>query len=370
MRRSRLLVLVLLLLLSAPAQGREYTKITPKKARGVRDLVLAAGGDVSYPSGKYDRYLDRAGAKLLAPIQRYIDRADLAFVNLEAPLTSGSVVGEKTYQFTMPAERLHWLIDQGVDLFSVANNHIEDAGLPGLRDTVSVLTRAARRRGIHWAGASASKRAPSEPVFFTPKGKKLRVALLAFTYRGSAHVATPRKGELVKAVRAAKKEADVVLVSIHYGLEYIHVPRAGKRRLFRAAADAGADVVIGHHPHVIQGLERRGDSLILYSLGNLSFASKTQRHLETGAKMYGMLPLVEFKDGKLRRVEVVPLHVDNLSPWTLGEQSLPRAGFRPVVVEGAFADEIARSLVRWSGEIDGNDTEVHVRQGRAIVRFD
>ncbi len=365
----RLAVAALLLLLASPVAG-EYTKITPRKARGARDLVLAAGGDVAYPAGKYDRFLEREGPRLLAPIRSYLDRADLVFVNLEAPLTTAPVVGSKTYQFTMPPERLDWLIAQGVNLFSVANNHIEDAGLPGLRDTIEVLERAARKRGIHWAGAALGKRSAASPVYFQPRGKKLKVAFLAFTYRGSDRVATPRGGALLTAVREARRRADVVIVSLHYGLEYRHVPRAAKRKLFRAVADAGAQIVLGHHPHVLQGVERRGDSIIFYSLGNLSFASKTQRHHETGARMYGMLPLVEIKDGKLRRVEIVPLYVDNLSSWTLGDAVQPRSRFEPAVLTQPFADEVLRALQGWSAEIEGNDTTIHLRGGRGIVRFD
>ena len=357
-------------LLAGSVAWEAEAAVTPKKARGRRDLVLAAGGDVSYPAGKYDRYLEEKAGALLAPIRPFLRTADLAFVNLEAPLTSAEVQGERTYMFTMPPHRLDWLLDNGVNLISIANNHIEDAGREGMRDTLRALGAARRKGFLRWAGATTGRGSPTEPVLFTPPGKDLKVAFLAFTYRGSSRVAVHRGSALVDAVRAAKEKADLVIVSIHYGKEYIHVPGRGKRGLYRRVADAGAHIVLGHHPHVLQGIERRGDSVIFYSLGNLSFASKTVRHRASGALMYGMLPLIEVKDGRLSRVEIVPLWVNNTESWTLGEETQRRARFLPVVLRGAFAEAVLEQIKTWSAAIDGNDTKLEREGERLVLSFD
>lgn len=354
----------------APAAAGEYTKLTPKKARGKRDLVIVLGGDVSYPVGKYDRFLEEQGPRLLASVRPYFRQGDIVFVNLEGPLTTGDVVGSKTYQFTIPPHRLDWILENGVDLLSLANNHVEDAGQSGLEDTLSTLKKAARGRFLHWAGARLDGGPPTEPVYFTPKGKDLRVAFIAATYRGGRRVATVGGSGLLDAVREADRKADVVIVSMHFGLEYVHVPKRPKQRLFRSLVDAGADVVVGHHPHVIQGVERRGDGIIFYSLGNLSFASKTVRHRAADAKMYGMLPLVEVKDGRLHRAEIVPLWVNNTESWTIEGETLQRARFVPVVLRGVFADAVVGAIREWSSAIEGNETKIHLRKGKAIVRFD
>ena len=370
-------LLTALVLVALPAGdgrdgGRAQAAISPKEARGRRDLLLVAGGDVSYPAGKYDTYLESTAGALLALVRPFFDAADLAFVNLEAPLTAAEVQGARTYMFTMPPHRLDWILDSGVNLISIANNHIEDAGRPGVRDTIRALRRAARRRrgGLHWAGAALGRKPATEGVVFTPRDKDLKVAFLAFTYRGSGLVAVHRGSALLDAVRAARAQADLVVVSFHWGKEYIHVPRRAKQGLFRRIADAGADVVLGHHPHVVQGVERRGGSIIFYSLGNLSFASKTVRHRETGALMYGMLPQIEVRDGRVSRVEIVPLWVNNTESWTIGEETLGRARFRPTVLHGAFADAVLAQIEQWSAAIDGNETRFEKVGERLVVRFD
>lgn len=370
---ATLLGSLLLAATAGPSAAAEYTKLTPKEARGPRDLVLVLGGDVSYPVGKYERYLEEQGPKLLAPLRRYFAKGDLVFVNLEGPLTTGPVVGSKTYQFTIPPHRLDWILEAGANLLSIANNHVEDAGLPGLKDTLATLRQAARGRFLRWAGARADGGDPLEPVIFQPPGKDLRVAFLAATYSGSKRVGTiGRDGgqRLIAAVKSAAGKADLVIVSLHFGLEYVHVPHPGAVKLHRAVAEAGADVIVGHHPHVVQGVERHGDSLILYSLGNLSFSSKTLRHRDKDAKMYGLLPLVEVKDGRLHRAELVPLWVNNTEGWTLGEETLRPARFVPTVLEGAFADAVIRALQEWSAAIPGNTTVIRSRKGRGVVRFD
>jgi poly-gamma-glutamate synthesis protein (capsule biosynthesis protein) len=328
------------------------------------------GGDLSYPLGKYEEYLEERGPTLLAPLAPYFAQGDLVFANLEGPLTSGPLVGTKSYQFTIPPHRLDWILAAGVNLLSLANNHVEDAGLPGLRDTLGALRRAARGRFLRWAGARADGGDPYAPVVFQPPGKDLRVAFFATTYSGSERVATVGADggqRLLAAVTAVAPTVDLVVVSMHFGPEYVHVPNAGTVRLYRALVDAGADLIVGHHPHVIQGIERRGEGLIFYSLGNLSFSSKTLRHRAKDAKMYGLLPLVEVRDGRLGRVELVPLWVNNTDSWTLGTETLRPARFVPVVLEGAFADAVLAALQGWSAAIPGNGTTIEIRGGRGFV---
>jgi hypothetical protein len=116
--------------------------------------------------------------------------------------------------------------------------------------------------------------------------------------------------------------------------------------------EAGADVVLGHHPHVIQPVACHDGSLIAYSLGNFVFTSRTLRHRENDAKLYGMMTRIVFRDKTVLGAEIVPLWVNNTEGWTLptGEH-LPRTDFTPRPLTGAFADAFFENLVEWSRAI-------------------
>jgi poly-gamma-glutamate capsule biosynthesis protein CapA/YwtB (metallophosphatase superfamily) len=172
------------------------------------------------------------------------------------------------------------LTSAGVDVVSMANNHAVDCGQTALLDTIARLDKA----GIHHAGAGKDISAARTPAMLdTPAGK---VAVLAFTDKfasgfaaGTEHpgVATIGDGsKVVAAIKAAKQKADYVVVSFHWGTEYTSQAASYQRALAHKAIDAGADLILGHHPHVIQGLEVYHDKLIAYSLGDFVFDHHTR----------------------------------------------------------------------------------------------
>ncbi len=343
----------------------------PPSPGGPKDITIALAGDIAWPRAKYAAKLQSLadGEGIFARVQPWLDEADLRFGNLESPLSERGPTVEKTYQVITPPERLDWLLGAGFNLLSLANNHIADAGPEGIADTQRTLQQA-RDAGhsLWWAGAGLDPVEASRDVVLQVPGKRLKVAMIAVGINRSPLVARPHAADLPARVRAARAKADLVLVSVHAGREYQHTPDADNVRLYRALIDAGADLVIGHHPHVIQGVERRGRGLIFYSLGNFSFSSLTMRHRKSGARMYGLLPLVEVRDGQVTGARLVPLYVNNMETWTLPAEAPVRpTPFQPQPLRGAYARALLQDLQAFSAAVEGNRTVIEIRGDEGVV---
>ena len=241
------------------------------------EVLLAAVGDIR-PGGPIGRVIAEFGsAEPLRLVLREL-QSDLLFGNLECAITERGTPADKKWTFRAPASELAVLSEAGFDWLSLANNHVMDYGPDGLADTIAALEKT----GIAFAGAGPNAAAARRPVFVEKNG--LRVGLLAFTSTfpeehwarsASPGVAYGDLKRLPSWIAEAKKNCDVLVVSFHGGTELSPEPNGVQKSFARLAADSGADLVLGHHPHVIQAVERRGNSLILYSLGNFLFVSPT-----------------------------------------------------------------------------------------------
>ncbi len=343
----------------------------PPSPGGPKDITIALAGDIAWPREKYASKLQSLadGEGIFGRVQMWLDEADLRFGNLESPLSDRGPTVNKTYQVITPPERLDWLLSAGFNLLSLANNHIADAGPEGIADTQRHLQQA--RDGGHalwWAGAGLDPAEAARDVVLQVPGKGLKVAMIAVGINRSPLVARPHAADLPARVRAARAKADLVFVSVHAGREYQHTPDPDNVRLYRALIDAGADLVIGHHPHVIQGVEKRGRGLIFYSLGNFSFSSLTMRHRKSGARMYGLLPLVEVRGGQVTGARLIPLYVNNLETWTLpGAAPLRPTPFQPQPLTGPYARALLQDLQAFGAAIEGNATVIEIRGDEGIV---
>jgi len=262
-------------------------------------LSIMAVGDVmlgtNYPSAAYLPPDDGKG--LLAPVADLIRSADLSFANLEGVLLSAKGYPKKCgnpyrcYAFKSPDHYIRHFQDVGFDFVSLANNHSNDFGEPGRKNTVRLLDEA----GIHHAGLLER---PS--VIFDFKG--LKIGFCAFAPNRATVKLNDHKG-MREMVRKLKSQADIVIVSFHGGGEgkkYQHVTRKTERflgenrgnpyKFARDAIDAGADLVIGHGPHVPRAVDLYKDRMIAYSLGN--FATYSRFNL-SGAN--GLAPMLEVR---------------------------------------------------------------------------
>ncbi len=274
-------------------------------------LTVAAGGDVLGDRGVGAFMDENGGASVFAEVKPFFESAHLAFVNSEGPISdTGTRATWKEYTFRARPALLDGLVSAGIDLVSLANNHSVDYGTKALLDTFARLDQA----GISYAGAGADAAAASAPAFrATPAGI---VAVLAFTDiipggftatsdTPGVNATTPDRDNLLAAVSAAKENADFVIVSFHWGTEYQSRANQDQRKLAHQVVDAGADLVLGHHPHVIQGLELYRNRLIAYSLGDFVWDHYSR---ETGETF--ILRVTVPRQGP-PSAEIVPVYLDD-----------------------------------------------------------
>lgn len=214
-----------------------------------------------------------------------MNEADIFMLNNEFTFTSrGEPLPDKSYTFRADPENVKYLFDMGADIVSLANNHTFDWGEISLLDTLDTLDAA----GMPRVGAGRSLKEASAPVYFDAGG--MRIGFLAAT-QIERMSNPPTRGAteenpgvfrcldptaLYEAVREAKKNCDYLVVFVHWGTEKTEQPDWAQLEQGPGLAEAGADLIIGAHPHVLQGLESVNGVPVVYSLGNFWFNSYTQ----------------------------------------------------------------------------------------------
>ena len=232
-------------------------------------------------------------------IANTLQEADLVFGNLESVISDKGENLGSIYSFRADPKALEGLTFAGFDVLSVANNHSLDYGMDALRNSMNRL----KETGITPIGAGENKTEAYSPTIVEVKGVK--VGFLAYTTQGSpaweatetgsgvAWIDTANLQDISQQIDLAKRQADLLIVSVHFGEEYQTQPNETQKLIAKSAIDAGANIVIGHHPHVVQliepedssdvrpedsvpreperPVERYKDGWIAYSLGNFVF---------------------------------------------------------------------------------------------------
>ena len=295
-------------------KDQEYLKqnrIYPKSASTQDVVTLGFVGDILFD----DEYavtstLKQRGGELSSAISpetlAYMKSMDVMVVNNEFPYTQrGTPTAGKTYTFRADLDTVNYLHDMGADAAIIANNHILDFGQEGLEDTLVTLTNA----GIPYVGAGRNIEEASAPVYFIVND--IKIAIVAATqierndYPNTIGATETTggtfrcwSGDLIyQKVAEAKANADFVVVCVHWGTEKESSPDCYQLKQGPLLAEAGADVIIGDHPHVLQGITYFGNTPCIYSLGNFWFNSST---LDTG-----MVQLEITKDG-LKSFKFIP----------------------------------------------------------------
>lgn len=306
----------------APAGEPEPTLALPRPPSPAEpeSLVIVAGGDVSFGREVGQRLVGSPNYAPFAAISPLLRQADVRFVNLESQLSDqqGETQSPRHRMiFTGPPEGARALSAAGIDVVSTANNHAWDYGRSALFETLDHL----RAANVRSAGTGRDLEQAYSPASITVKG--FRVAVFALTHiwnqgpiekhDGRDYVAWANVDRLSKAVAQARTANDVVLVSYHGGAEYQDAPSDLTRAFAKAMIEAGADAVIGHHPHVIQGVGFVNARPVFYSLGNLVFG----RRPEHPWTRYGMLARLRIGPEAARRFSVCPYRIDEFEPEPL-----------------------------------------------------
>lgn len=241
------------------------------------EITLTFAGDVHFED-RVAELLD-APDTAFGPVVEHLADGDLTLVNLETPITDGGEPEEKNYLFRAPDSAVPALAAAGVDIVSLANNHTMDYGRQGLADTMVALERG----GLGAVGAGEDIETAFMPVRRTVEG--VDVAVFAFSQvdeLAEEWAATADRSGMAMAfdterayaaVRAAGAESDLVVVLPHWGGEYDRCPTARQRDFAAGLVDAGADIIVGAHSHVLQGAGRSGDAYVAYGLGNFLWYS-------------------------------------------------------------------------------------------------
>lgn len=243
-----------------------------------QDVTVVFSGDILLSSYVLNNY-EKSGINgiLSEELQSEMQNADITMVNEEFPFSNrGTQAQDKQFTFRVDPGYVKILQEMGIDVVTVANNHALDYGTDALSDTFQTLDNA----GIAYVGAGDNLERASQPYVIKAGGKTFGFLAASrvipevswnIDNRQPGMLCTYDSAELCNAIQKAKETCDYVVVYVHWGIERENTPQDYQRQLGKAYIDAGADMVIGAHPHVLQGIEYYNGKPIIYSLGNYIF---------------------------------------------------------------------------------------------------
>jgi poly-gamma-glutamate capsule biosynthesis protein CapA/YwtB (metallophosphatase superfamily) len=219
-----------------------------------------------------------------------LNNSDITFINLENPLIDNCPIATSGFVFCGESSNVNGLLFAGIDVVNFANNHASNYGVDGVGETVRLL----RQNNLLVAGVDG-------PVY-----KEIDGVTFAFLGYNEVNiqpgVASVNEELIKKEITQARENADVVVVQFHWGAEYVHQPTANQKRLGHLAVDAGADLIIGNHPHWYQAVEFYNDKFIAYSHGNFVFDQMWSQKTREG-----VVGKYTFFDTELIDVEFIPV---------------------------------------------------------------
>lgn len=287
-----------------------------------RPIVLSFAGDVNLdesnpPAKKYDLAGKGIQGLFSEELIDHMKSADIFMLNNEFSYSlRGTKTPDKSYTFRADPSRVGILKDMGVDLVSLANNHALDYGQDALLDTFDTLDNA----GIAYLGAGKDINRAKAPVFREIEGKKIaflaasRVVFAMNWYASDSKpgmLGTYDPAMLLESIKEAKANSDYVVIFVHWGVELADHPQDYQRSLARQYIDAGADAVIGCHPHVLEGFEFYKGKPIAYSLGNFLFTNRSNRS--------GLLKLYLDSDDTVR-IQLLPVEYSDTYTYLLTDK--------------------------------------------------
>lgn len=280
----------------------------------------------------------------MARIKHLWTDADLVVANHEAPLTSRDQpvskvdTGRKRYWYKGEPESAHALRAQGIRVVSLANNHVADFGCDGVLDTMAALDAA----NIAHCGAGASDASARRPVTMPANG--LTIGFLSvmqryrmyvdedvYARRGHAGPALMRTSRIGDDIARLRESADLCVVLVHWGRNYKPLTST-QERMADILVEAGADLVVGHHPHIPHPVRVVNGVPVLFSLGNAAFGTPGRYH--SGRPPYGVVAVVTAERHRILALDLHLIHVDNAE-----------VDFQPTPADGPVAQAYLQELL-------------------------
>lgn len=319
----------------SPTETEEATQPEPEEVR----YVLSFVGDCtlgSTPSSYYSSssFVGTIGEDYDFPFRKvveYFRNDDFTMVNLESVLTdSAGGAANKTFTFRGPTAYTNILTGSSVEAVTLANNHTEDFGKSGYQSTKDALTAA----DVPYVEANGTM------LYTTDSGLTIGVYAACFQFS---------EAKIRSAISSLRQQgAEIVIAAFHWGTEGSYRVTSAQETYAHAAIDAGADIVYGHHPHVLQRIEEYGGGIIYYSLGNFSFGGNTAPRDRDSAIL--QQEVIRDPDGTVRLGEltIIPVSISSIAVYN---------NYQPVPYEEG-TKEYDRTLSKLDGTFDGPDLVV------------
>ncbi len=314
-----------------PEPKEEPVKETTIKISAAGDFTIGTDESFGY-DGTFVHEADKKGLKhFVGGLNDIFKNDDLTTVNLETTLTNATKKAVKKFRFKGDPSYVQILTLGGIEAVNLANNHIHDYLEQGYQDTITNL----KKENIGFFGYDNK---------YLTTVKDIKIGALG--YEGWNDT-TEIRGQVSKDIQELRDQgAQIVLVHFHWGVERQYVPTESQKSLARYTVDAGADLVLGHHPHVVQGIEEYKGKFIVYSLGNFMFGGNRN---PSDKDTYVFQQTFHLKNGELtdkKEINVVPFSISSVKN---------RNDYRPTMLEGAERDRVKQKIIDVSNKINGSD---------------
>ncbi|MEW6087908.1 MAG: CapA family protein [bacterium] len=272
------------------------------------EVTLLAAGDILFDSEIEDIIKSKGGRNIFEKVAPILKQGDIVFGNLESMMGTKKGVpiykDLKPYNFLASLDRHKILKENGFNVLNLANNHTMDYGPGPIRETRQLLLK----EGMHFFGAGQNLNEARGPAIIIIKGIKFAFLGYSKTYPQDGYASENKAGiapinldyirEDIKNIRG---KSDFVIVSIHWGTEYKFMPDERQKEIAHKTIDSGADMILGHHPHVLQGIEIYKNKFIIYSLGNFLFDQ------ENYWKDKSIILSCNFSKDRLKSIKIIPI---------------------------------------------------------------
>ena len=256
-------------------------------------ITIVCGGDVMLGLSVNAKMKQNGSFWPFEKIFPVLSYADISFINLESPFADPCPTTNTGMIFCSDNKNIQGLVDAGIDIVNLANNHMLNYSQKGLQNTANLLAK----NNIKFTGVNNYE-------LININGTKF--AFVGFNDIGSfPNITSTQENLITDLVSKSKQNADVVIASFHWGNEYTFTPTERQKNLAHLAIDSGADVVIGHHPHWVQPLEKYQGKTIVYSHGNLIF----DQMWSTDTRQ-GVISKFTFEGNKLVSLELIPIKIE------------------------------------------------------------